>query len=136
MNKLKWWFRVVGGFYLLLTAMNLYGLFLGGAQMYTDTLPAPMNSEPLAGQAFADAWLVFVFEMGVLGVMAFVASKAPIENRIMAWVIIGAELFRGVVGDVIWIGRGYSAATYIPFAVLHLTIALTGIMFLRQAKAG
>lgn len=136
MNKLKWWFRVVGGFYLLLTAFSLYGLFLGGAQMFADILPAPMNSDPLAIRAFTDAWMIFIFEMGVLGVLALVVSKAPIENRIMAWVIIGAELFRGVVGDVIWIGRGYSAATYIPFAVLHLTIALTGIMFLRQAKAG
>ena len=134
MNKLKWWFRVVGGFYLLLTAMNLYGLFLGGAQMYTDTLPAPMNSEPLAGQAFADAWLVFVFEMGVLGVMAFVASKAPIENRIMAWVIIWAEVFRGAIADAIWIARGYSASYYI-FIAIHLVIILTGIMFLRQANA-
>ena len=134
MNKLKWWFRVVGGFYLLLTAMNLYGLFLGGAQMYTDTLPAPMNSEPLAGQAFADAWLVFVFEMGVLGVMAFVASKAPIENRIMAWFIIWAEVFRGAVADAIWIARGYSASYYI-FIAIHLVIILTGIVFLRQANA-
>lgn len=135
MNKLKWWFRIVGSFFLLLTLMNLYILF-GSLSLIADILPAPMKGNPLAAQAFADATLIFILELGVLGALALVASKAPIENRIMAWVIIGAELFRGVVGDVIWIGRGYSAATYIPFAVLHLTIALTGIMFLRQAKAG
>lgn len=134
MNKLKWWFRVVGGFYLLLTAMNLYGLFLGGAQMYTDILPAPMNADPLAVQAFADAWLVFVFEFGVLGAMALAASRDPAKNRIMAWVIIWAEVFRGVVADLIWIARGYSTSYY-AFIAIHLVIIATGVMFLRQAKA-
>jgi hypothetical protein len=30
MNKLKWWFRMVGAFYLLLTVVNLYSLLLLG----------------------------------------------------------------------------------------------------------
>ncbi|MDL1912685.1 hypothetical protein FBQ81_18660 [Chloroflexi bacterium CFX6] len=134
MNKLKWWLRIVGGFYLILTLMNLFGLFLGGAQMFTETLPAPMNAEPLAGQAFADAWLVFVFELGVLGVMALVAARAPLQNQIMVWVIVWAELFRGIVADAIWIARGYSAS-YLVFIVIHLVIIVTGVVFLRQAKA-
>lgn len=136
MIKLKWWFRIVGGFYLLLTLMNLYGLFLGNGQMYADMLPAPMNADPLAGQAFADAWLVFVFELGVLGAMSLVASRDPSKNRIMAWVIIWAEVFRGILADVIWITRGYDAGSYSAFIAIHLVIILTGIVFLRQAKAG
>jgi hypothetical protein len=136
MNKLKWWFRIVGAFYLLLTLMNVYFLFFsGGIQMLTDTLPAPMNADPLAGQAFADAWLVFVFELGVLGAMALVASRDPAKNRIMAWVIIGAEVFRGILADAIWIMRGYDAGSYIVFIAIHLAIALTGIVFLRQVQA-
>jgi len=135
MNKLKWWFRIVGAFYLLLTLMNVYFLFFGGGiQMLADTLPAPMNADPLAGQAFADAWLVFVFELGVLGAMALVASRDPAKNRIMAWVIIWAELFRGAVADAIWIARGYSASYY-AFIAIHLVIIATGVMFLRQAQA-
>ncbi len=135
MNKLKWWFRIVGAFYLLLTTMNMYFLFVGdGIQMLADTLPAPMNADPLAGQAFADAWLVFVFEFGVLGVMSLVASRDPAQNRIMAWVIIWAEIFRGIVADAIWIMRGYDAGSYIGFIVVHLIIVLTGLAFLRQAK--
>ena len=135
MNKLKWWFRVVGGFYLLLTAMNLWALFLGGTQMFADILPAPMNTDALAVRAFGDAWMEFVFELGVLGAMALVASREPAKNRIMAWVIIWAEVFRGIVGDVIWITRGYDAASYAIFIVIHLAIVVTGVMFVRQARA-
>lgn len=135
MNRLKWWFRIVGVFYLLLTLMNFYFLFFGdGNKMLSDTLPPPMNSVPEAGQAFADAWMVFVFEFGVLGAMALVASSAPLKNQIMAWVIIWAELFRGVVADAIWIMRGYDNS-YFAFIVIHLIIIVTGVLFLRQAKA-
>ena len=135
MNKLKWWLRVVGVFYLLLTALNLSALFLGGGQMFADTLPAPMNTDALAVRAFADAWLVFVFELGVLGAMALVASRAPVQNRIMAWTLIWAEAIRGVVADIIWITRGYSFSSYAVFVVIHLIIIVTGVMFVRQAKA-
>ena len=135
MNKLKWWFRVVGGFYLLLTAMNLWALFLGGGQMFAGILPVPMNTDALAVRAFGDAWMVFVFELGVLGAMALVASRNPIQNRIMAWTLIWAEAFRGIVVDAIWIGRGYSASSYAVFIVIHLIIIVTGVMFVRQAKA-
>lgn len=134
MKKLTWWFRIVGIFYLLLTLMNIYALFLGGIQLLSDTLPAPMNTEPLAVRAFSDAWLVFVFELGVLGAMALAASRAPLQNRIMAWVIIWAEAFRGIVADAIWIGRGYSAVSYTVFIVIHLIIIVTGVMFVRQAQ--
>lgn len=135
MNKMKWWFRIVGAFYLLLTLMNMYFLFFGGIQMLTDTLPAPMNADPLAGQAFADAWLVFVFELGVLGAMSLVASRDPAKNRIMAWVIIWAEAFRGILADAIWIARGFDATSYMVFILIHLVIIGTGVMFLRQATA-
>mgnify|MGYP001162082174 CR=1 FL=1 len=136
MKKLQWWFRIVGAFYLLLTLMNVYFLFLAdGSQMLADTLPTPMNTEPLAVRAFMDAWLVFVFELGVLGAMALVASRAPLQNKIMAWVIIWAEVFRGILADGIWIMRGYDAGSYIPFIVIHLIIIVTGILFVRQAEA-
>lgn len=135
MNKLKWWFRVVGVFYLLLTAMNLWAIFLGDGQMFAGMLPAPMNSDALAVRAFADAWLVFVFELGVLGAMALVTSREPAKNRIMAWVIIWAEVFRGIVGDVIWITRGYDATSYTIFIAIHLIIIVTGVMFVRQTQA-
>lgn len=137
MKKLQWWFWIVGGFYLLLTVMNLYFLFIGdGSQMFADTLPAPMNADPLAVRAFMDAWLVFIFELGVLGAMALVAARNAGQNKIMAWVIIWAELLRGIVADGIWIGRGYDAGSYTVFIMIHLVIVVTGVLFVRQtAKA-
>lgn len=102
--------------------------------MFADGLPAPMNTDPLAVRAFLDAWMVFVFEFGVLGIMAFVASRAPLQNKIMGWVIVWAELFRGVLADAIWISRGYSATNYTVFIVIHLIIIVTGVLFLRQAQ--
>jgi hypothetical protein len=132
-KRLTWWYRIVGGFYLLLTVMNLYFLFIGDSQTLADTLPSPLNTEPLAVQAFGDAWLVFVFELGVLGAMALVAARSPLENKIMAWVIIWTEVFRGALADAIWIGRGYSATSYLAFIVIHLVIIVTGVLFVRQA---
>lgn len=134
MRKLMWWFRVVGVFYLFLTLVNIYVLFFSNGQMLADTLPAPMNAEPLAVRSFMDAWLVFILELGVLGAMALAASRAPLQNKIMAWVIILAEIFRGVVADVIWIMRGYDVTSYVVFIVIHLIIIITGVLFIRQAQ--
>jgi len=133
-KKLTWWFRIVGIFYLLLTLMNIWALFLGGGQMFADTLPTPMNTDTLAIRAFADAWMVFVFELGVLGALALAASRRPVQNRIMAWVIIWAEVFRGILADAIWITRGYAVSSYAGFIVIHLIIIVTGILILRQAQ--
>ena len=131
MTKTKWWLRVVGVFYLLLTLMNLYGLFIN-PQLFRDVLPSPLSADPLAVRAFSDAWLVFVFELGVLGAMMLYASRDPARSRVLALTIIWAEVFRGIVADALWILRGYSAASYIPFIILHGIIIATGIFFLRQ----
>lgn len=134
MNKLIWWMRIVGGFYLLLTTMNIWALFFGGMQLFADLLPAPMNTEPLAVRAFADAWLVFVFEFGVLAVMLLYASRHPAQSRLLVLAVIGAEIFRGVLADIVWIMRGYDPAGYVAFIVIHLIIIVTGLVFLRRAE--
>ena len=135
MKKLTWWFRIVGVFYLLLTLLNLWALFFGGNQLFADTLRPPLNAEPLAVRSFMDAWMVFVFELGVLGAMALVASRQPAQSRILAWTIIWAEVFRGILGDAVWIGLGYDATSYAVFIVIHLAIIVTGMLFLRQSQA-
>lgn len=135
MNKTKWWLRIVGGFYLLLTGMNIWALFLGGTQLFADTLPAPMNTDPLAVRAFTDAWMVFVFELGVLGAMMMYASRNPAQSRVLVLTIIWAEVFRGIVADAIWIARGYALSSYAVFIVIHALIIATGVWFLRLEKA-
>ena len=133
MKKVTWWLRIVGGFYLLLTLMNLVFLFISPAA-FKDSLPAPMSVDPLAVSAFADAWLVFVFELGSLGAAMLYASRKPAQSGSLIVAIILAEIFRGIVADGIWIARGYSAASYIPFIVIHAIIIITGILFWKQAS--
>ena len=132
MNKVTWWLRIVGGFYILLTLMNFVFLFIS-PEAFKDTLPAPLAGDPLAVRAFADAWLVFVFELGALGAAMLYASRKPAQSGSLIVAIILAEIFRGIVADGIWISRGYSAASYIPFIVIHTLIIITGIVFWKQA---
>ncbi|MBL7989676.1 MAG: BphX family protein [Chlorobi bacterium] len=136
MKKTVWWLRVVGGFYLLLTLMNLYGLFLSDGQLFRDILP--YASEGTVVRAFMDAWMVFIFELAALAVAMLYAARQPEQSRMLMLAVIAAEILRGVVADAIWITRGYSAASYIPFIVIHLVIIVTGIMALpkKVEKAG
>ena len=133
MKKLQWWMRIVGGFYLLLTLMNLYGLFIN-PQFFAGNLPAPINTDELAVRSFIDAWMVFVFELGSIAAVLLWFSKKPLENKGIIWLVILAEIFRGIVCDAIWITRGYDAKSYIPFIFIHAIIILTGWLFLRQAE--
>jgi len=36
---------------------------------------------------------------------------------------------------LLWMLRGFPTMNYIPFMLLHLLIAITGILFLRQESA-
>ena len=83
--------------------------------------------------------MVFVFELGVLGGMMVYASRTPGRSRLLVLTVIWAEVLRGIVADALWIGRGYSAASYLPFIAVHLIIIITGVLFLRSelsAQAG
>ncbi|MCB0651445.1 MAG: BphX family protein [Saprospiraceae bacterium] len=133
MKKLQWWMRIVGVFYLLLTVMNLYGLFIN-PDFVRSGLPGTFNSDPLAVRSFMDAWMVFVFELGAIGAVLVYASKDPLANKSMVWLIILAELLRGVLCDAIWIKNGYDASGYIPFIIIHLIIIITGWIFLKNAE--
>lgn len=132
MTGSKWWMRIVGGFYLLLTLINAYA-FVFDPGFFRNTLPFP--ADDLALRAFVDAWMVFVLELAVLGVMLLYASADPHRNRVLILTVVLAEVFRGVVADAIWITRGYSAGSYIPFIVVHLLIIVTGWMAYRREAA-
>lgn len=133
MKSIRIWFWCVGVFYLLLTFMNLWILLLNPEYM-SSHLPPQYNLIPEAVKSFSDAWLVFIFELGVLGIFCIVAAKNPIQHYIVAWLVIFAEVFRGVIADLVWISRGYEASRYIGFIAIHLVIIITGIIFLRRVK--
>ncbi len=131
MNKLKWWFRIVGGFYLLLALMNMYGMFIN-RQLFADTIPFP--ADEFAVRAFVDGWSPFAFE--ILGIATFMlwASRDPLKYLGAVWLIVWLELLHGVVDDVYLIANGYDAVGYIIFIVVHLIIIGTGVMFARQVS--
>ena len=134
MKKLTWWMRLVGSFYTLLTLMNLYGLFIN-PDFFAQNLPPKYQGNYLAAQSLSDAWMVFVFELGVIGVMLLLASGQGVKARWLVLVVIWAEVFRGVVCDSIWILRGYDYLSYLVFILIHLLIIVTGFMFLKSAKS-
>ena len=127
--KTKWWLRIVGVFYLLLALMSLWVLFIN-PQLFGAMNPFAADTHAL--RAFADAWLIFVLEMGVLGVVMLYYARASSQNRILVLTISILELIRGAGGDLLWMSRGWPTANYIPFMILHLIIAGTGFYFLKQ----
>jgi len=132
MTKTKWWLRLVGGFYLLLALGSLWVLFVN-PQVFGAMFPFANDS--LSIRAFSDAWLIFVLEMTVLGGIMLYAAREPARSRILVLTVAILELVRGAGGDILWMARGWPAANYIPFMIVHLIIGATGIIFLRQGSA-
>lgn len=130
MTQTTWWLRVVGGFYLLLALTSLWVLFVD-PHMFGAMNPFAADAQTL--NAFADAWLIFVLEMGVLGVIMLYYARDSAHNKILILTVSILELVRGAGGDFLWMLRGWPAANYIPFMTLHLIIAGTGLFFLRRS---
>jgi len=129
MTKTKWWLRLVGGFYLLLVIGSFWVLFVN-PRLFGNMFPYSANKT--AVRAFSDAWLIFVLEMLVLGIIMLYASRQPERNGILVLTIAILEFVRGAGGDLLWMTRGFPTADYIPFMIVHVTIAITGIFFLWQ----
>lgn len=60
------------------------------------------------------------------------AAGQPAYNRILVLTVSILESVRGAGGDLLWMSRGWPIANYIPFMIVHLIIAGTGLLFLRQ----
>ena len=132
MTRTKWWLRIVGAFYLLLVTGSFWVLFIN-PRLFGDMFP--YSADETAVRAFGDAWLIFVLEMLVLGIIMLYASLKPERNSILVVTIAVLELIRGAGGDLLWMIRGFPVTYYIPFMILHLIIAGTGLLFLRQESA-
>ena len=133
-KRLTWWFRIVGGFYLLLALMNIYFVLFDPSAIST-MASFPFTSTPDTIMAFVDGWSAFAFE--ILGIATFMlwASFNPRRYLGAVWLLVWLELLHGVVDDVYLIARGYDAVGYLAFIVVHLIIIVTGILFVRTAEA-
>jgi hypothetical protein len=131
MTKTKWWLRLVGTFYLVLALISLWVLF-ANPQLFGTMFP--FAADDLSIRAFADAWLIFVLEMGVLGAIMVYASPQPKRAGLLVMTVAILELVRGAGGDLLWMARGWPPANYIPFMIVHLLIGFSGLLFLRQER--
>ncbi|MCU0504031.1 MAG: BphX family protein [Anaerolineae bacterium] len=132
MKKLKWWFIIVGAFYLLLGIMNMYGILVDPA-LFAGNLPYP--ADPPVVKAFVDGWSPFAFEVVGLGTFMLWAARNPRKYLGAVWLIVWLELLHGVLDDIYLIANGFNAGGYVAFIVVHLIIIVTGVLFARQAGA-
>jgi BphX-like protein len=129
MIKTTWWLRIVGVFYLVLALASVWVLFVNP---YFFGSMFPFRGNELSLRAFSDAWLIFTLELGVLGVIMLYYARDSSQNRTLILTISILELIRGAGGDLLWMSRGWPKENYIPFMIVHLLIAGTGLYFLRQ----
>jgi hypothetical protein len=132
MKKLQWWFLIVGVWYLLLTMMNIYMMFLGDPQILKDNIPFPADVWAL--RAFVDGWSPFLFEMFGIASFALWASRKPTKYISAALLLVWLEFTHGVLDDIFLIARGYDAGGYIAFIVIHLIIIASGLWAVREAE--
>jgi hypothetical protein len=105
MKKLTWWFRMVGGFYLLLAAMNLYFVLVDPSFAGT-MITFPFAATPAAVQAFVDGWSPFAFEVFGLATFMLWASFNPRRYLGAVWLLVWLEFTHGVLDDIYLIWRG------------------------------
>lgn len=130
-EKTNVWFRIVGGFYLLLGVMNMYGTFVDPT-LFAGSLPYPADDAVV--KAFVHGWSPFAFE--IVGIATFMlwASLDPDRYINAVWLLVWLEFVHGVLDDIYLIANGFSAGGYIAFIVIHLIIIVMGVMAARQAS--
>lgn len=135
MKQLSRWMRIVGGLYVV-NGVGLVVLYLNSRlreALVTQAVPGADPAHPLAEWGL-DVWLMFGFEMLVVGATLLVASRKAWSNRIIAFMVLGLELIRGVVDDVVWIANGYPPGVYIGWIIFHTAVLVTGVLALKHAR--
>jgi hypothetical protein len=132
MNKLRWWFRIVGLIYTLLGIGFIPALNAARLPMMLPNLDAPVGG--VAYHGLLDFSFMFGLDLLVTGIFLFYASRNPLRHLWLVWLIVALEIVRGVFDDVYMIAQGYAPPVYIAFIVLHLVIIGTGVLFVRQVN--
>lgn len=131
MTRLRWWFRIVGAFYLLLALMNLYVMFFTDGQAILAGSPFPVTA--LTVRVATDYWSSGAFGMLGAGLFLLWAARAPERYVNVARYAAWLELTTWGAYDVFALARGYDPASYGAFGVIHLIIIATGFWFARPA---
>ncbi len=134
MKRLKWWMRIVGGFYLLLFVGTLPAISFPTQSRIGPYPGLAELADTVAFELLVETWFTFGLELAVIGVMLIYASRDPVRNIILSQTVIGLELVRGIVDDLWLIATGHPAGFLIGFIVVHIVIIVPGLIFMRQAK--
>jgi hypothetical protein len=133
MNRLKWWFRVVSIIYLLLGIGFVPALNAARLPMMLPGFDAPIGG--VAYHGLLDFTLMFGLDLIVTSAFLLYASRDPLKNSPVVWLVVALEVVRGIFDDIYMIIRGYDPPFYIGFIVLHLAIITTGVLFIRRARS-
>ncbi len=134
MDRLKWWMRIVGGFYVLIGAFNTPLIIEARLETQYPNLGVPTDSP--AAQALIDTWFMFGLEVAVIGVALILFSWDPLRNVALVWTVIGLEAIRGIFDDIYLIATGSdNPAIYVAWILVHAVIIVTGLMAIRSARS-
>jgi BphX-like len=131
MNRLRWWMRIVGAFYMLQFVMVALVRAPIKAQAPPDTLARAAAGDPLA-RFLIDTWVTFGLEMLAIGVGLLVASRWLAEARPLVWTVIGIELSRGIAADLYMLLRGLDPAVPLVWMVIHAVVIASAIWCLKS----
>lgn len=130
MNKLGWWMRIVGAFYVLQFVMMALVRAPIRAFGPAGALAQAATGDPLA-RFLVDTWVTFGLEVGAIGVALLLASRMADRATALVWAVIGIELARGIIADVYMIARGNFLMGLVIWLVIHTIIIVTGLLALR-----
>jgi hypothetical protein len=126
------WMRVVGAFYLA----QFVAMAIVHAPIRTfgpeGALDAADAGDPTA-EFLVDTWTTFGIEVGAIGLALLVAAARPRYAWGVAATVVGIELTRGILNDVIFIARGINVTGYLVWIAIHGVVIVTGVVAMRRS---
>lgn len=92
-----------------------------------------MTVESAPAQALVDVWSLFGLEVAVIAAVLLWSPRDPLRHIALVRVVIGLEVVRRTADDLYLIIRGNDAIIYTAWIVLHLVIAIPGVVLARRA---
>lgn len=124
--------RIVGGFYVAIGLFNTPPVIAARLPLQYPDLGVAVDSRPV--QVLIDVWFMFGLEVAVIGVALLIAARDPARHVALVWTVLALEMVRGIVDDVYLIARGYEAALYLTWIIVHAAIIATGLWSLRRGQ--
>lgn len=132
-RSLTRWMRIVGAFYLA----QFVAMVFAHAPIRTfgpdGALDAADAGDPIA-EFLVDTWTTFGIEVGAVGVALLAAATRPRYAWGVAATVIGIELTRGILNDVIFIARGIEVGGYLVWIAIHSAVIVTGLVAMRHSS--